>query len=90
METNSDGSPTIRAGSHYARVKIAEYGVVAPSDSLPPFVQGLSLNSINPNAEGVNGGYEITLTGEGFPLNKEEATLEICGVKPTIIETTNI
>ena len=90
LETNSDGTPIIRAGSHNAVVNIEGYGVVPLSDSLSPIVQNLFLASVSPSSSGENGGFEVKLTGEGFPETKNEANIEICGVYSTIISINNI
>ena len=61
LPTNTDGTPTIRAGSHHAEVFIQEGGSIHSESSLAPIVHNLALDSISPANGGTNGGYLATI-----------------------------
>ena len=73
LPTNADGSPIISAGNHHAEITISESGTVNPESSLSPITHSLMLNSLSPSSGGTNGGYLVTISGEGFPSDMSDA-----------------
>ncbi len=55
-----------------------------------PFNFPFSLTSLNITTGGTNGGYGLLLKGTGFPTNMEDVTVNICGVKATLLSVSNI
>lgn len=89
LPANADSTPTIEAGSYMPEVEIAELGMAPCLPAVTPFAFPLTLTALNLTSGGSNGGYSLLLTGTGFPLNSEGATITICGVEATILSMTN-
>lgn len=49
----------------------------------------LDITLVNSSTGGTNGGYEISLEGNGFPFVKEDAKITLCGVQATITYISN-
>ncbi len=51
---------------------------------------GLALTSVTSSSGGLNGGYEVTIVGKGFPSSPSDITFMLCGQKCTINSINNI
>lgn len=49
----------------------------------------MSLGAVTPSSGGSNGGYSVTIDGEGFPTDAELIDVMLCGVDTTITSLTN-
>ena len=45
----------------------------------------MTLTSISQSNGGKNGGYNLTLTGKGFPIDIAKSKISICGKDATIL-----
>lgn len=90
LPTNSDSTPTMPAGSYVPEVSIDGVGMVPALPAVVPFDFPFRLNSLNITSGGTNGGYNLLLSGTGFPLNLQDAKVSICGVEATITSINNI
>jgi hypothetical protein len=50
----------------------------------------LVVSSVSPVSGGNNGGYFVNLIGSGFPLDKSQVSISVCGNLATIKSITNI
>ena len=69
MSTNSDGSATLVAGDVTPLVYLNQYGIAGLATGVNPLSIPLNTDSLSSTSGGNNGGYLITLTGSGFPLD---------------------
>lgn len=84
MPTNTDASPVIRAGVYNSSVLLDGVGLLHLQDTVQPINYGLTINSVTPNSGGTNGGYVISLIGNGYPSDPLEANITLCGSQVTI------
>ncbi len=84
LPTNANGSPALSAGSYNAEVFLVE-GYLDTLAGAAPIDIGLVINSVGPSTGGSNGGYEITLSGSGFPTDSTMTTINLCGVNAQIL-----
>lgn len=70
LTTNSDGTPTIRAGSHNAYVFIKDVGIVQPQSGLATLDETLSISALAPSSVEANGGKVVVISGTGLPSDK--------------------
>ena len=49
----------------------------------------LSITAVTQSSGGTNGGYEITLSGHGFPSSAVGANITLCGVRVEITQISN-
>lgn len=59
------------AGSHSAKVWMKSIGLL-PLDEDTKFVKALALTDFEPKLGSLSGGTKITLTGDGFPIDKNQ------------------
>lgn len=90
LPTNTDGTANVNAGSYLPVVTVKQSGSVPLVGSIQPFSFPLTLTSLSATSGGANGGYTLTLTGTGFPISLQGATVNICGQNATISSITNI
>lgn len=90
MQTNTDSTPILVAGSVTPVVSISPYGIAGLASGVNPLSVSLVASNLSVTTGGNNGGYLITLNGAGFPLDKSQMSITICGNKATIKTITNI
>jgi hypothetical protein len=90
LPTNSDLTPTIQAGSYIPSVTVSQVGLVNVAPSVQPINFPLTLTSLNFTSGGTNGGYNLLLTGVGFPVDLSTATITICNQNALIESISNI
>ena len=90
MTTNTDSSPILVAGSVTPLVSVPPYGIANLANGVSPLSVSFSVSSLSVATGGNNGGYLISLNGAGFPLNKKQMTISVCGNEATITAITNI
>lgn len=88
LATNADGTPLLVAGSFVPTVYINPFGY-SSVNSVTPIPVSLIASSLSTPEGGVNGGYYNTLNGNGFPMNKAQVTIAVCGKNANIISSTN-
>ena len=71
-------------------VYVNQYGIAGLASGVNPLSIPLNTDSLSSTTGGNNGGYLITLTGSGFPLDVSLIKIEICQKQATIKTTTNI
>ena len=79
MATNTDSSPILVAGSITPLVSVPPYGIANLANGVSPLSVSFSASSLSVATGGNNGGYLISLNGAGFPLNKKQMTISVCG-----------
>mgnify|MGYP002078389224 CR=1 FL=1 len=84
MPTNSDSSPVIRAGSYNCTVQLADIGLLHLQDTVQQINYGLSINNVDASSGGMNGGYIISLVGNGYPNDASLVSISMCGVNVTV------
>jgi hypothetical protein len=90
LPKNADNTPILTAGSYYPQVTISQLGLVSIDPTVNPIAIDLLLNAPSTTTGGVNGGYQITLTGSGFPSNPTQITFTLCSQLCTIISLNNV
>jgi hypothetical protein len=90
LYSNSDGSPTLVAGSVIPIITVGEYGIADLASGVSPLSIPLVVTSVSVASGGNNGGYLVVLRGKGFPLSKSEMTITLCGNRATIASISNI
>ena len=101
LSKNSDNSPLLIAGDVVPQVYISPYGIVGLDDGVTftgrrllitvnPITVPLVTSSITRTTGGDNGGYLNTITGSGFPLDKSQITVTMCGKDAIIQDVNNI
>lgn len=101
LTKNSDNSPMLIAGSVVPLVFIAPYGIVGLDDgvvfsgrrlliAVNPITVSLVTSSLSKTTGGDNGGYLNTITGSGFPLDKSQIKVTLCGSDAVIQDVSNI
>jgi hypothetical protein len=89
LQTNSDGSPILIAGELIPIVYINPYGIAGPGSGVSPINVPLIAKSLSVSTGGNNGGLLTTLAGSGFPLDKTQISITICGNLATISSISN-
>ena len=69
---------------------MSQVGLVKISPSVYPINFPLTLTSLNFTSGGTNGGYDLLLTGVGFPVDLSTITITICNQKALIEAISNI
>ena len=90
MTANTDGSPTLVAGDVTPLVHLKQYGIAGLASGVSPLSVPLLADSLSSTSGGNNGGYLVTLTGSGFPLDPTKMTIEMCQKQATVKSSTNI
>lgn len=101
LTKNSDDSALLIAGSAIPQVFIAPYGIVGLDDgtaftgrrlliTVAPIDVPLVTSSLSRTTGGDNGGYLNTIYGSGFPLDKSQITVNLCGSDAIIQDISNI
>jgi hypothetical protein len=90
LPKNSDNTAILTVGSHFPQVHVEELGMVEIKSTVTPIVIGLALTSVTSSSGGLNGGYEVTIVGKGFPSSPSDMTFMLCGQKCTINSINNI
>lgn len=90
MNKNSDNTAILVAGSVTPIVKVGTFGIAGLASGVAPLNIPLTTTGLSVTTGGNNGGYLITLTGTGFPLDKTKMSIEVCAKKATIQSITNI
>ena len=67
LPTNTDGTPTIRAGDHYVKVMVENEGEILPSNAVTVISNPLTLTSLDQSTGTANGGFSVIINGKGFP-----------------------
>lgn len=89
LPTNTNGSPKVRAGYYNVEVFIAGRGFVGVQNTTAQLFYDLVLNTLTPNTGGTNGGYNVDISGAGFPSDISLITVSACGTNAYISSTTN-
>ena len=71
-------------------VEIYPYGIANLASGVNPLNIAFVASSLSVATGGNNGGYLITVFGQGFPLDKTKMTISVCGAQATITTITNI
>jgi hypothetical protein len=71
LPKNTDNTPILTAGSHLPKVTISPVGIVSNNPSLSPITINLLMSSVTTSSGGNNGGYEVTIVGQGFTTDKK-------------------
>lgn len=90
MTANSNGSPTLVAGDVTPLVYLKQYGIAGLASGVNPLSVPLLASSLSSTSGGNNGGYLVTLTGSGFPLDPTKITIEMCQKQATVKSSNNI
>lgn len=90
MPKNSDNTATMEIGTYPVVVTVNQVGKVAHDPAVNPFNFPLTLTSLDKQNGGQNGGYNLTLTGTGYPMDITKAKISICGKLATILSINNI
>jgi hypothetical protein len=90
LQTNTDSTAILVAGSVTPVVAIKQYGIAGLASGVSPLSVPLTVTSLSVTTGGNNGGYLINLAGTGFPLDASKMTITVCGNKATIKTITNI
>ena len=70
---------------------VKDNGLILPASSVTPIVKALAVDLLDSNSGSANGGYEVTISGQGFPLDKKDIqSLTVCGQSATVKSITNI
>ena len=79
LPSNVDNTPVIPSGTYPVVVNVKQVGKVAHAPAVNPFSFPLILTNLNRLNGGQNGGYDLILTGTGFPTDINQAKITICG-----------
>jgi hypothetical protein len=90
LPKNSDDTPILTAGSHYPVVRVNPVGLVSLDPAINPIIIGLALTSVTSSSGGLNGGYEVTVSGKGFPQTTSQIDFTLCSKKCTLNSLNNI
>ena len=90
MEANTDGTPILVAGLVTPLIVVSQYGIAGLANGVSPLDIPLGCNSLSVTSGGNNGGYLISLTGTGFPLDKKLMEIKVCNNSATINTISNI
>ena len=90
MEANTDGTPILVAGLVTPLIVVSQYGIAGLANGVSPLDIPLGCNSLSVTSGGNNGGYLISLTGTGFPLDKKMMEIKVCNNSATINTISNI
>ena len=90
MTINTDTTPLIVVEDVVPLVYVKPLGIVGLGAGVSPLTVGLVTSSLSVTTGGNNGGFLIKLNGAGFPLDKSEMEITICGNKGTITAINNI
>jgi len=89
MQQNNDTTPILIAGSVIPFIAIQPHGIVGLANTASPITVPLTTSAISLTSGGNNGGYILTITGSGFPLDKSKLTITVCNNPATIKTITN-
>jgi hypothetical protein len=88
LPTNADNSSALVASSNnIPQVWVGNYGLAALTANATPFDIPLVVNPLNVSTGGTNGGYVITISGNGFPSDKSQISITLCNALATIKST---
>ena len=90
LATNTDGTPILVAGQVTPIVEIIPYGIANLASGVSPLTITFVTSSLSVATGGNNGGYLISVLGQGFPLDKTKMTISVCGSQATITTISNI
>lgn len=69
LPINVDNTPILVAGSYFPSVTLSNIGELLIDPGVNPIIIPFYFTSISNAIGGLNGGYEVTIVGKGFPLN---------------------
>ena len=90
MTTNTDSTAILVAGDVLPVVKVGTYGIAGLASGVSALSVFLTTSALSVTSGGNNGGYLISLTGAGFPLDKNKISIEVCSNSATIQSISNI
>ena len=90
MQNNTDNTPILVAGGLMPLVYIKPYGIANLANGVTAPAVSLVATSLSVTSAGNNGGILVTLIGKGFPLDKSQMSISICGNLATIKTINNI
>jgi len=90
MTTNTDTTPILVAGDVTPVVQVGTYGLAGLASGVSALSIPLTTSSLSVTTGGNNGGYLISLSGTGFPLEKNKIVVEMCSKKATVQSVNNI
>ena len=65
-------------------------GIVGLANGISPLSISLGCTSLSVTSGGNNGGYLVSLTGTGFPLDKKLIDIQMCNNSATVNAVNNI
>jgi hypothetical protein len=90
LPTNGDSSLALVASNSVApMVWVKDFGIAALASGVTPISVSLIVNAPAISSGGTNGGYVISLTGNGFPTNTNEISITLCSAAATIKSSTS-
>ena len=90
LDTNTDGTPILVAGDVTPLISVGSYGIAGLASGVNPLSVPLTCSSLSVSTGGNNGGYLISMSGHGFPLNKDKISIKMCNNSATIKTINNI
>ena len=90
LSTNTDSTPILVAGDVVPVVNVGTYGIAGLASGVSALSIPLTTSTLSVTTGGNNGGYLISLTGTGFPLDKSKILIEVCSNNATIKSVSNI
>lgn len=91
LQQTAAATPSLISGSYTPLVvKVGSYGIAALAVGVTGITVPLVVSTISLTSGGSNGGYLVTLTGHGFPLNVNDIQISVCNNLATIKEVNNI
>jgi len=89
LPLNSDTTPLLVAGTVTPLIAVAGYGIAPLSSGVNALSVPLVVSSILATSGGNNGGYQLTISGSGFPLQASQVSITVCSNSATIKSSTN-
>lgn len=90
LPVNGDSSLALVASNNVTPVVwVRDYGIAALASGANPFIVPLVVNAPSVSTGGTNGGYVISLTGNGFPINTNDISITLCSAAATIKSSTS-
>jgi len=86
---NGSTTPILLAGNLIPLIYIKLIGFIQLANGVNPILIPLIATSLSTTTGGNNGGYLVTLNGQGFPLQASQASILVCSNIATIKSITN-
>jgi hypothetical protein len=90
LPTNADTSLALSASNSVTpTVWVGTHGIAALATGVTPFSVPLVVNPLTVSTGGTNGGYVITIAGNGFPTDASKISITLCSAAATIKTTSS-